>query len=77
MKNPLDVLATKENDLARVKKEISALRVVASLLTDETDDIVPEELNGVDLPSDWTADRLYEVAAELVRRVSCEVSPSH
>jgi hypothetical protein len=35
MKNPMEVLRTKEQDIIRVKKEIDALRVAAQLLGDE------------------------------------------
>ena len=35
MKNPYDVLRTKEQELARVRKEIEALRVAARLLDAE------------------------------------------
>ena len=32
MKNPLEVLRSKEQELVRVRKEIEALRIVASLV---------------------------------------------
>jgi hypothetical protein len=35
MKNPLDVLRTKEQEIVRVKQEIEALRITAKLLGDE------------------------------------------
>lgn len=35
MKNPLEVLRTKEQELSRVKNEINALRIAARLLGDE------------------------------------------
>ena len=35
MKNPIDVIRTKEQEINRVKKEIDALRVAAQLLGDE------------------------------------------
>ena len=35
MKNPLDVLRTKEQEIARVKQEIEALRITAKLLGEE------------------------------------------
>jgi hypothetical protein len=35
MKNPMEVLRTKEQELARVKKEVEALRVTLRLLGDE------------------------------------------
>jgi hypothetical protein len=35
MKNPLDVLRVKEQEIARVKQEIEALRLTAKLLGDE------------------------------------------
>jgi hypothetical protein len=44
MKNPLEVLKMKEQELVRVKNEINALRIAARLLSDET--------NGVDQKSD-------------------------
>jgi hypothetical protein len=37
MKNPIEVLRSKEQDLLRVKEEIEALRVAARLLGDETE----------------------------------------
>ncbi len=35
MKNPIDVIRTKEQEINRVKKEIDALRIAAQLLGDE------------------------------------------
>jgi hypothetical protein len=35
MKNPLEVLRSKEQELSRVKNEINALRIAARLLGDE------------------------------------------
>lgn len=35
MKNPFDVLRTKEEEIARVKQEIEALRITARLLGEE------------------------------------------
>jgi len=35
MKNPFEVLRSKEEELARVKEEVAALRVVARMLSDE------------------------------------------
>ncbi len=35
MKNPLDVLRTKEQEIARVKQEIDALRIAAKLLGED------------------------------------------
>jgi hypothetical protein len=35
MKNPMEVLRTKEQEISRVKKEIDALRIAAQLLGDE------------------------------------------
>ncbi len=35
MKNPIEVLHTKEQQISRVKKEIDALRIAAQLLGDE------------------------------------------
>jgi hypothetical protein len=36
MKNPLEVLRIKEQELLRVKKEIEALRITVTLVEDET-----------------------------------------
>jgi hypothetical protein len=36
MKNPLEVLRMKEQDMLRVKQEIEALRITAKLLGEET-----------------------------------------
>lgn len=36
MKDPFEVLRFKEQELARVKKEVDALRIVAQLLGEET-----------------------------------------
>ena len=36
MKNPMEVLRAKEQDISRVKKEIDALRIAAQLLGDES-----------------------------------------
>jgi hypothetical protein len=38
MKNPLEVLRVKEQEIARVKKEIEALRITAKLLGEEPPD---------------------------------------
>jgi hypothetical protein len=35
MKNPLEVLRIKEQELLKVKKELEALRITARLLSDE------------------------------------------
>jgi len=35
MKNPLEVLRTKEQEIVRVKQEIEALRITAKLLGEE------------------------------------------
>jgi hypothetical protein len=35
MKNPMEVLRSKEQELSRVKNEINALRIAARLLGDE------------------------------------------
>lgn len=35
MKNPMEVLRTKEQELSRVKEEVAALRVAAHLLSEE------------------------------------------
>ncbi len=35
MKNPIDVIRTKEQEINRVKKEIDALRIASQLLGDE------------------------------------------
>jgi hypothetical protein len=36
MKNPMDVLRIKEQEIARVKKEIDALRIAAQLCGEES-----------------------------------------
>jgi len=36
MKNPLEVLRTKEQELLQVKKEVEALRITLKLLGEET-----------------------------------------
>jgi hypothetical protein len=36
MKDPFEVLQTKEQELGRIKKEVDALRIVAQLLGEET-----------------------------------------
>jgi hypothetical protein len=36
VKNPMEVLRTKEQEISRVKKEIDALRLAAPLLNDES-----------------------------------------
>ena len=36
MKDPFEVLRTKEQELMRVKEEVDALRIVAQLLGEET-----------------------------------------
>jgi hypothetical protein len=38
MKNPMEVLRTKEQELARIKEEVAALRITARLLGEEPDD---------------------------------------
>ena len=35
MKNPIDVIRSKEQEITRVRKEIDALRIAAQLLGDE------------------------------------------
>jgi hypothetical protein len=35
MKNPMDVLRTKEQEMLKIKIEIEALRITARLLTDD------------------------------------------
>lgn len=40
MKNPVDVIRMKEQEIARVKQEIEALRITAKLLGDEPPSIV-------------------------------------
>jgi hypothetical protein len=49
MKNPYDVLRTKEQELLRVRKEMDALRVVARLL-DAEDSRVPKSKGDSELP---------------------------
>jgi hypothetical protein len=36
MKNPMDVLRMKEQELVKVKREVEALQIVARLLSDES-----------------------------------------
>ena len=36
MKNPMEVLRMKEQELLRIRKEVEALRIAAKLLTGET-----------------------------------------
>jgi hypothetical protein len=43
MKNPLEVLRMKEQELSRVKEEVAALRVAARLLGEQEED---DEENG-------------------------------
>jgi hypothetical protein len=45
MKNPMEVLRSKEQDLLKVRKEVEALRVAARLLSD---DLPPMEDNKQD-----------------------------
>jgi hypothetical protein len=40
MKNPMEVLRMKEQELARVRREVDALRVTVRLLREEEDPIV-------------------------------------
>ena len=58
MKNAYDVLAQKENSLARVKKELEALRIVAPLLHDHDDSSLQEfdaqTVGAIGLPPDRT-----------------------
>jgi hypothetical protein len=42
MRNLLEVLREKETDLARVRQEVEALRFVAPLLFDRSDQLRPE-----------------------------------
>jgi hypothetical protein len=36
MKNPMEVLRAKEQEISRVRKEVEALQIVARLLSDDT-----------------------------------------
>ena len=49
MKDPMEVLRTKEQELLRVKKEVEALRVVAQLLR-EDGEFRPETPKLVEMP---------------------------
>jgi uncharacterized protein YydD (DUF2326 family) len=40
MKNPIEVLRTKEQELTQIKKEIDALRITARLLDDKNSALV-------------------------------------
>jgi hypothetical protein len=44
MKNPIQVLHTKEQEINRVKKEIDALRIAAQLLGDEGQTAKPQPI---------------------------------
>jgi hypothetical protein len=46
MKNPLEVLRMKEQEIAKLKKEVEALRIAARLLGEEGDQ-----------PADFSADK--------------------
>jgi hypothetical protein len=46
MKNPIDVLRFKEQELIRVKREIEALRVALPLLGDDGDSVRPTSMFG-------------------------------
>jgi hypothetical protein len=53
MKNPLEVLRMKEQELIRIKKEIEALRVAARLLGEEGDqpsDLSPDKRKIISMP---------------------------
>ncbi|HVO82130.1 MAG TPA: hypothetical protein VMT28_15450 [Terriglobales bacterium] len=52
MKNPMEVLRTKEQELARVKKEVDALRVTLRLLGEESSsrDEQKGEMSVVEMP---------------------------
>jgi hypothetical protein len=53
MKNPMQVLANKEQELLRVKKEVDALHVVMRLLSEGEQRIVsarPDRRDGAELP---------------------------
>jgi hypothetical protein len=41
MKNPVDVLRAKEQDLMRVRREVEALRIAVNLLLEQGDTMVP------------------------------------
>jgi hypothetical protein len=54
MKNPYDVLRTKEQELVRIRKEVEALKVVARLLgaedSAENGDNTPKMRQVVEMP---------------------------
>ncbi len=45
MKNPMEVLRMKEQELLRVRKEVEALRIAAKLLTGETPSVSDEKVD--------------------------------
>lgn len=45
MKDPYEVLREKEQEIARVKKEVDALRIVAKLLSDESGPIKDDKVD--------------------------------
>jgi len=53
MKNPLEVLRMKEQEVARLKKEIEALRIAVRLLGEEGDqpaDLSPDKRKIISMP---------------------------
>ena len=58
MRNAYEVLKQKEEDLARVRREIESLRIVASLLLDDSDfhDADGTRLTSVEKTGDLDAD---------------------
>jgi hypothetical protein len=63
MKNVYDVLRQKELDIQRVRKEITMIRVVIPLLTDDTDDVLELKPLG-DSPLQGTAMRVTKDGQE-------------
>jgi len=45
MKNPMEVLRTKEQELTQVKKEIDALRITARLLDDKHNSSIDDKID--------------------------------
>lgn len=53
MKNPLEILRMKEQELARIKKEVEALRIAVRLLAEEGDqpaDLSPDNRKIISMP---------------------------
>jgi hypothetical protein len=45
MKNPMEVLRMKEQELLRIRKEVEALRIAAKLLTGESPSAADEKID--------------------------------